>query len=129
MEHSLEPHQRSGEPFFNIADRILQHGFNVNEMRADQGRSLLHGAANRETVKAVKWLLENGADPNGLDKGGRTPLHVSAQRNTFTTVIELLIDAGSELNAKDLSGKTALDYGHENNRGKVVEYLKSMEGG
>lgn len=128
MEHSLEPHQRSGEPFYYIADRILQRGFNVNEMRTDQGRLLLHGAANRGTIKAVKWLLQNGAAPNGLDNGGRTPLHVAAQRNTFTEIIELLIDSGSELNATDLSGKTALDYASENNRDKVVMYLQSMGG-
>ena len=128
LEHSLEPHQRSGEPFYHIAELILNQGFDINEMRTDQGRTLLHGSANRGTVKAVKWLLQNGADPNELDEGGRTPLHVCAERNTFTSVVKLLIDAGSKLNAKDLSGKTALDYARENNRAKVVKYLASIGG-
>ncbi len=124
LEIALEPHQRSGEPFYDVADCLLQQGFDVNRLSADQGRSLLHGAANRGTIKAVKWLLAHRADPNGLDLLGRTPLHVCAQRNTSTTVIKLLIDAGSKRNSKDDSGKTAIC--HENKRAKVVEYLKSI---
>jgi ankyrin repeat protein len=124
VEHSLEPHQRSGEPFYDVADRILQQGFDVNSLRPDSGRALLHASANRGTIKAVKWLLANGADPNRLDGCGRTPLHVCAQRNTSTAVAKLLIGAGSEPNALDSAGKTALDYARENNRAKIVEYLE-----
>jgi hypothetical protein len=54
LEHALEPHQRSGEPFYHIAGLTLRHGFNLNAMRLDQGRTLLHGSANRGTIKAVK---------------------------------------------------------------------------
>jgi ankyrin repeat protein len=126
MEHSLEPHQRSGEPFYDVAGCILQHGYDINELRADQGRSLLHGAANRGTIKAVKWLLQNEADPNGLDVNKQTPLHVCAQRNTSTAVAELLIDAGSKLNAVDSLGKTALDYARDNKRAKIVKYLEAI---
>jgi len=125
LEHSLEPHQRSGEPFYHIAELILRHGFNLNDMW-NQDRTLLHGSANRGTLKAVQWLLMNGADTNVLDEGGRTPLHVCAERNTSTSVLKLLIEAGSELNARDSSGKTPLDYARANKRVKVVAYLASM---
>lgn len=125
LEHALEPHQRSGEPFFAIAELILQHGFDVNDIQG-QDRSLLHGAANRGTVKAVKWLLEHGADPNSLDAFGRTPLHVCAMRNTSTQVAKLLIEAGSAVNTNDSAGKTPFDYASENSRTNVAEYLKSV---
>jgi len=128
LEHSLEPHQRSGEPFYHIGELILEQGFNINEMRAVQGRTLLHGSASRGTVKAVNWLLQNGANPNASDRGARTPLHVCAERNTSTSVIKLLIDAGSDLNARDSSGKTPLDYAREKSRAKIVEYLISIGG-
>jgi len=126
LEHSLEPHQRSGEPFYDVATCILEHGYNINALRADQGRSLLHGAANRGTVKAVEWLLQNSADPNGLDVDGKTPLHVCAERNTSTAVAELLIDAGCKPNAMDSLGKTALDYARDNKRITIVKYLESI---
>lgn len=124
LEFSLEPHQRSGEPFYEIAAVILLHGFNVNDM-SNRTRTLLHGSANRGSLKAVRWLLMSGADPNALDLHGRTPLHVCAERNTSTSVVKLLIDAGSKLNARDSSGKSALDYARENARVKVVAYLTS----
>jgi ankyrin repeat protein len=126
LEHALEPHQRSGEPFYDVAACILQHGFDINQLAADRGRSLLHGAANRGTKKAVQWLLDNGADPNALDTNRRTPLHVCAQRNTTTGVIKLLLDAGSQPVAVDNAGKTALDYARENKRTKIAAHLESL---
>jgi ankyrin repeat protein len=123
LEHTLEPHQRSGEPFYPIAELLVRRsGVDLND-RGNQGRTLLHGAANRGTLKAVRWLLEHGADPNALDEHGRSPLHVCARRNTSTSVVRLLIEAGSDIGARDASGNTALDYAVENKRVKVVAFL------
>jgi cytohesin len=127
VEHALEPHQRSGEPFYHIAELIVRRGFDVNE-KTGRVRTLLHGAANRGTIKAVRWLLENGAEPNALDDAGRTPLHVCAERNTSAAVVKLLIAAGSEPAAKDPSGQTPLDYARRNRRDKVADYLSSLGG-
>lgn len=127
LEHSLEPHQRSGEPFYHVADLILQHGFDINA-RPNGGRTLLHGSANRGSLNAVRWLLQHGANPNAIDERGRTPLHVAAERNTSTSVITLLVDAGSKINARDTDGKTPLDCACDNKRVKVIEYLESSGG-
>jgi ankyrin repeat protein len=126
VEHSLEPHQRSGDPFYLIAELVLKHEFNINELRPDQGRTLLHGAANRGSAKAVRWLLEHGADPSVLDSLQRTPLHVCAERNTSAGVAKLLVAGGAELSMRDALGRTPLDYARKNNRMKVVEYLISV---
>jgi hypothetical protein len=125
MEHTLEPHQRSGEPFYDIAEIILSRGFNLND-RAEKSRTLLHGSSNRGSLVAVQWLLKNGADPNALDDHGRTPLHVCAERNTATTVLKLLIEAGSDPNLRDSSGKTPLDYARQRARTKVIAYLTAI---
>jgi ankyrin repeat protein len=125
MEHTLEPHQRSGEPFYHIAEIILSRGFNVND-KAEKCRTLLHGSANRGSLVAVQWLLDHGADPNALDDHGRTPLHVCAERNTATSVLKLLIDVGSDPNIRDSSGRTPLDYSRQNARTTVVTYLTSI---
>lgn len=126
LEHALEPHQRSGDPFYHIAELVLQYRFNINESRPDQGRTALHAASTRGSVKATRWLLQNGADPNALDAQGRTPLHVCAARNNVATVVKLLIGAGSEPNALDASGNTPLDCARKNGRSKVADYLVSV---
>lgn len=125
LEHLLEPHQRSGEPFYDIAELILEYGFDIND-RHGHDRTLLHGAANRGTIRAVRWLLEHAADPNALDDRGRTPLHVCAARNTNTSVLKRLITAGADPSATDASGMTPLDHARENQRTKLVTHLRSI---
>jgi ankyrin repeat protein len=125
LEHCLEPHQRSGEPFYDVAEGLIEQGVDLNEWRASQGRTLLHGAAHRGSVQAVRWLLEKGADQNCKDSNGRTPLHVCAQRNTTTAVVDLLLARGCSWDATDSSGKRALDYARENHRSLVVKRLET----
>lgn len=125
VEFAFEPHQRSGEPFAEAALAILKAGLDVNSIRPDQGRTLLHGASNRGTTAAVSWLLEQGANPNSRDKENKTPLHVAAIRNTHVSVIEKLIAKGADIHAVDSNNETALDLATANQRTKVVELLKA----
>ncbi len=126
LEFALEPHQRSGEPFDEIAELILESGLDINSLRPDQGRTLLHGAANRGSIKPVSWLLDHGADPNAIDDNGRTPLHVAAIRNTATRAIEILLGRGADASRVDADGRTALDHARDNKRGKVVALLEGV---
>ena len=126
IEHALEPHQRSGPPAGELARVVLDGGFDVNAIREDQGRTLLHGAANRGTIKAVEWLLANGADPNVEDSVGRTPLHVAAVRNTTTGVVSRLVAAGADRNCVDDDGMTASDYAVAKKRVKVASFLGDL---
>ncbi len=54
-------------------------------------------------------LLNANANPNIADKQGRTPLMVAATLHR-TEIIRLLIDKGSDIQAKDHDGDTACDY-------------------
>ena len=123
IEHALEPHQRSGEPAYAIAEAVLGEGRDINAINPKQGRTLLYGSANRGTLKPVQWLLDHNANPNALDEDGRTPLHVAAVRNTHTSVVEALVAAGADPGIQDASGKLAIDYARSKNRQRVVAYL------
>ncbi len=46
----------------NMAKALFEHGANVNEL-STRGLAPLHAAVVRNRADAVKWLLENGANP------------------------------------------------------------------
>ena len=61
----------------DIGQLILLHALGcpvgwVNEK--EEGRSLLHHAAEYDSVQCVEWLIQNNADVEATDKHGMTPL-------------------------------------------------------
>jgi ankyrin repeat protein len=58
----------------------------------------IFNAADQGNIEAVKKHLADGADVNGKDPGGYTPLHWAAWGG-HTEVAELLIAKGAEVNA------------------------------
>ena len=53
-------------------------------------------------------FLEHGANINGKNKDGETPLHIMAQHRSSYDCLELLIDAGANPDAQDNDGWTPL---------------------
>lgn len=81
------------------------------------------------TQRRIRWrirqLLEGGADANARTDGGGTPLHCAAQEGQ-TRMVELLLDWGADINARDdLIGKTPLDLAVWNARTETVDVLCS----
>jgi ankyrin repeat protein len=54
----------------------------------------------KENVEAVRMLLDLGLDPNSANQEGRTPLMGAALKGR-TEVIQLLVDRGAKLDARD----------------------------
>ena len=52
-------------------------------------------------------MLQKGADPNHMDKEGRTALIAAAHTGCVETV-EVLLDHGASVNHADSDGRTAL---------------------
>ena len=76
-------------------------------------QSTLIQAVNDEDVKAVKQLLEQGANPNIYDDQDKvTPLHFIAQRKSPAAleIAALLIRAGADpLSPNEPDGQTPLE--------------------
>jgi ankyrin repeat protein len=69
----------------------------------DPGGGVLHLMAKRNDVAAVKWLLDQGADPNGRWAhwdAEVSPLHLAASRG-HTEVVRLLLGAGADPSIRD----------------------------
>jgi ankyrin repeat protein len=56
--------------------------------------------SEKDNVEAVRLLLELGSDPNAVAETGRTALHGAGHKGR-TAVIQMLVDAGAKLDARD----------------------------
>ena len=76
-----------------------------------KGASVLAKAAGRGDHQLVRTLLEQGADPNGVTKDGKTVLEYAVQginnRNEHGTpvCVKLLLEAGAKTEYADKNGK------------------------
>ena len=90
------------------------------------GGEPLHYAVVDGDLAEVTRLVEQNADVNAREDGGRSPLHFAAG-NGFLAIAGLLLAAGAEVNAIS-EGYTPLDAaiieGHEN-----VAHLLRLSGG
>jgi uncharacterized protein len=113
--------------YWQLCQFLLEHGADVNHPQPDTEETPLHSAlckANRPVYDfVVKILLAHGGDPNRVTKpdaetGGfmrdcrtkaETPLHRAAAFGT-EAAIQLLLDAGALVDAKDMNGDSPLTW-------------------
>jgi len=85
-----------------IADLLIEHGCGF-ELK-DYGETVLSVASRSGNPKVVKIFIDRGADIEGKDKDGRSPLSLA---NT-TEVAKILINAGADVNSEDSYGRSPL---------------------
>ena len=79
----------------------LAEGADVNA-KDDIGLSALSVAAISESEDARALLLSYGAKVSPRDSGKRTPLYYAAH-NGHARIVEMLVEAGANVNAKDMA--------------------------
>ena len=112
---------------WQLCQFLIEHGADVNHAEPVTGETPLHAAlckANRPVFDLVlKVLLAGGANPNCATKAGaetecfmrdcrtkaETPLHRAAAFGT-ERAIQLLLDAGAIVDARDMNGDTPLTW-------------------
>ncbi|SRR5690606_8424537 len=110
-----------------LSEFLIENGADVNKALDETGETLLHAALCKTDRKrfdpVLKLLLDRGADPNrktkpGIATGsfmrdcrtkGEAPLHRAAAFGTEAT-IRMLIDAGANIEAKDMYGDSPLGW-------------------
>jgi hypothetical protein len=101
----------------DIVTFLLNQGADVN-LVAQNGTKIqaVHAAAASGNLNILRQLLEHGANVNGRQQNGFTPLHTAADNNN-PNMAQLLIEFGADPNLANDSGQTPTDLaktkGHE----------------
>ena len=101
-------------------DSIVRNAANIVASKEvfEDGQTRLHKLARNDDgfyteeqqLKAIKALVDEGADVNAPDDNKQTPLHYAVRYSAPSAVLELFTDAGADLNALDNDKKTPRDY-------------------
>ena len=110
----------------------LAAGANVNVIGKFRKASPLYMAAYSYNAEATKFLLENGADIHQLDFENETALHTAAYHSYHgegdVSVVALLVDHGSKINAISDRGLTPLDLAIMTGVPEIADLLRKHGG-
>lgn len=94
---------------FEVVERLLSGGHVVGQPD-EVGLTPLHFAAQQNRVDIARLLIASGADVNALDMHGNSPLWKSMfSAGEGISVVDLLLEAGSDPFHKNNSGKSSFD--------------------
>lgn len=71
------------------------------------GQGALHFVVQRRDLTWVRFLLQQGSNPNLADNAGVTPLQIAAQLG-FADGVEALVEGGANPDVADATGETPL---------------------
>jgi hypothetical protein len=102
-------------------ERILKNKQLIIE-RDNTGHPLLHLAVDSGHIPMVEMLLQNGANPSGIDYDHVTALHLAAKSNRIE-IAEILLNNKAGVNARDHDGNTPLAYAKKAGNKKMANLL------
>jgi Ankyrin repeats (3 copies) len=112
----------SGE--IRLLDYLLANGADAST-RTSAGESALGAAAAADQTAAAALLIARGARlENRTRITFETPLTEAAKMNHLD-MVRLLLDHGADIDAKDVTGRTALDWAHENSNTGMEQLILS----
>ncbi|WEW59774.1 hypothetical protein PRK78_005254 [Emydomyces testavorans] len=105
---------------------LIKKGLKINDSESD--RSPLFIAAESGNGRAVRALINAGANVRFRDREGRTPLHAAADsssklKHSLSSISQMLIKSGADVNATTESGETPLFFAISQQHEKVVQCL------
>ena len=89
------------------------------------GATLLHYAARQRNPAVVRFLLDAGLPVDARDKDGTTPLFTAAAYNEEAQIIEMLLAAGADPNARLNTGMSVLAVAQERGNESAVRLLQA----
>ncbi|XP_055954315.1 uncharacterized protein LOC126810682 [Patella vulgata] len=111
-----------------IVKYIVEKGADI-DAKDENSRTPLILAIQRGKILTINCLIKLNSSVNVTDKDEKLPIHVAANSNAgrldidTSAIIELLVEAGSPINAKDACGRTPLTEARAKCDEKMVDVL------
>uniref|UniRef100_A0A914D403 Uncharacterized protein n=1 Tax=Acrobeloides nanus TaxID=290746 RepID=A0A914D403_9BILA len=110
-----------------FAELLLKHGADI-EIQDKDGWTSLMEAVLYKRISIVRYLLEQGSDPNRKDNRDKTALHHAALNlKDNKLIVELLLKHGADINIQDKDGWTSLMRAVSINNINIVRYLLEQD--
>ena len=113
-----------------IAKLLLDNKANIDAVN-EKKRTALHKAVINNNIEIVKLLVNRVANIDAVDKYGNTALNLAILSNNNINLITLLVDEGSDINAKNKKEITpytrALYFEKLTDEHDVANYLRSKQ--
>ena len=106
-----------------VMKKLMDFGLNINEPA--NGDSLLKPACFEGNTEMIQFLIERGADVNGINNG--EPISVAARRG-YIDIVRYLIDNGANVNGNNIfsdgsGGESVLMYAIKGGQLECVKLL------
>lgn len=119
----------SAENKLEFIKRCVEEDYNLSEKNNNGWDSLIVAAYNN-SYEVLDYLLEYGVDPNSVNVNGTSALMYSmtkaCQSNDLKSM-NRLIDAGANINHKDYSGVSLIEYATRLNNSNIIQFLANTQ--
>jgi ankyrin repeat protein len=108
----------------DVVQTLLETGADVNLIC--KGETPLCRATAKSNLPLIELLLENEADASLPSPGycGALPIHLAAIGKSVE-IVEVLVKAGSPLNASDDEGRTPLSWAMDGGKPELVQFFRN----
>ena len=111
-----------------VIKRELKKNLNLEALMKGQINALMLASAFSKTAEPINALVQAGADVNGTNNNGDTPLMTAVLTNKNLPVIQALISAGADVNATDNNGTSIIMAAANKNPNEKVPALLLQSG-
>ena len=108
-----------------VVQQLIEEGINLNVKR--DGVTPLMLAASKGRAEIAEVILQAGVNINEISDDGWTALHKAAYDQTGTGIVDLLMQSGIDVDAKNASNKTALQLAEERKHGDIVRLIQKHQ--
>lgn len=105
-----------------MADLLVEHGADVNEVSGKRKQTLMHWAAEQGSFGIASFLLSNKANVNAQQADGSTPLLLAAKRGHHY-LVQLLLKNDALLSPRNARHATARSAANRGGHHEIVKLI------